>query len=124
MKRPEAPPITRLALYVRNMPKVAEFYVRHFGFTQDVSEMPGAIWLLPGQGGCALVLLQASKGHRAGQSCVKIVFDIPDIEAFKERSAKDGLSWGPIHQCEGYAYANARDPARNLVQISSRAFRK
>lgn len=119
-----APPITRIALYVRDMAKVADFYSRHFGFEQDISEMPGLLRLTQQEGGCMLVLLRASKGHRMGQSCVKIVFDVEDIEAFKRKCLKNGVKFGPVHECDGYAYANARDPARNLIQISSRAFKK
>lgn len=122
-KPADAPPITRLALYVRDMPKVADFYSRHFGFIQDLSEMPGLLRLTPPSGGCALALLQTSKGHKVGQSCIKLVFDVADIAAFRERSAARGLKFGAIHRCDGYAYANARDPAKNLIQISSRAFK-
>ncbi len=122
-KSDDAAPITRLALYVRDMPKVADFYSRHFGFIQDHSEMPGLLRLTPPAGGCALTLLQASKGHKTGQSCIKLVFDVEDVATFRERSAARGLKFGAIHRCEGYAYANARDPAKNLLQISSRAFK-
>jgi len=119
-----APPITRIALYVRNVPKIADFYSKHFGFIQDLSEMPGLLRLTSPSGGCYLALLQASKGHKIGQSCIKIIFDVEDIEAFKQKCLKDGLKFGSTHQCEGYAYSNARDPAKNLIQISSRPFKK
>ncbi len=70
------------------------------------------------------MLIQASKGQRTGQSCIKIVFDVPDVVAFRGRCRKQGLTFGPIHRGEGYAFANTRDPAKNLVQISSRKFKK
>jgi len=124
MKAKSAPPITRIVLYVRDMVKVADFYTKHFGFVQDRSEMPGSLQLVSPVGGCDLMLLQASKGHRMGQSCIKIVFDVEDIEGFKAKCAKEGLKFGTSHPCEGYAYASARDPSKNLIQISSRAFRK
>lgn len=106
------------------MPKIADFYTSHFGFVQDLSEMPGLLRLRPPSGGCALALLQASKGHKIGQSCIKIVFDVEDIEAFKRKCLKEGLKFGATHQCDGYAYSNARDPARNLIQISNRPFKR
>lgn len=64
------------------------------------------------------MLLQASKGHRMGQSCVKLVFDVPDVAAFKAEREKAGLKFGAIHRGPGYSFANARDPAKNLIQIS------
>lgn len=117
------PAITLLALYVRNQQKIADFYSLHFGLIQDASRMPDSLMLTSPSGGCSLVLLQASKGHKIGQSCIKIIFDVKDIEAFKHQSLVNGLQFGATHQCEGYAFANARDPAKNLIQISSRAFK-
>lgn len=70
----------------------------------------------------SLLLHQASKGHRIGQSCIKIVFDVEDVEAFKRDSARKGLKFGVTYKGEGYEFANARDPAKNPIQISRRAF--
>ena len=112
------PPITRIALYVRDMPKVASFYEEHFGF-RPVVAAPDKIVLFPKSSGCALMLLQASRGHRIGQSCVKIVFDVPDVQALKEARAKAGLKFGAVHRGPGYEFSNARDPAKNLIQISN-----
>jgi len=110
-------------MYVRNMPRVADFYSLHFGFVQDQSELPGILRLEPADGGCEIALLQASKGHRIGQSCIKLVFDVEDIESFKANALENGLKFGATHSCDGYSYANARDPSKNLVQISSRPFK-
>ncbi len=112
-------PISRLALYVRDMNKVADFYSRHFGFSACFSAVKDKAVLRPPNGGCRLVLLQGSRGHRIGQSCVKIVFDVQDVRKAKARHAVKGLKFGPIHRGPGYEFANARDPARNLIQISS-----
>lgn len=113
------PPITKLAIYVRDMPKIAAFYAKHFGFTATWSAKRDKAVLKPAAGGCALVLLQASKGHRLGQSCVKIIFDVEDVAAVRAAQAKLGLKFGAIHHGLGYEFANARDPAKNLIQISS-----
>jgi predicted enzyme related to lactoylglutathione lyase len=112
-------PITRLALYVRDLPRIAEFYARHFGFVARFSAKRDKVVLRPAAGGCHLVLLQASKGHKIGQSTVKIIFDVPDVEAAKKAYAQQGLSFGPILRGPDYQFANARDPAKNLIQISS-----
>lgn len=112
------PPITRIALYVRDLDRVATFYEQHFGFRRQPVAADKII-LFPTQGGCALVLLQASRGHRLGQSCIKIVFDVPDVHAFKAARLKAGLKFGPVHRGPDYEFANARDPAKNLIQISN-----
>ena len=110
-------PVTRVALYVRNLERVASFYEVHFGFRRHLAA-PAKIILFPRSGGCAIVLLQASRGHRVGQSSVKIVFDVTDVRAFRASRAKAGLKFGVVHRGPGYEFANARDPAKNPVQIS------
>jgi predicted enzyme related to lactoylglutathione lyase len=112
------PPISQLALYVKDMPKIAAFYAKHFGFTATWNEVRDKATLRPANGGCALVLLQASKGHRIGQSCVKIIFDVPDVPAAKAAQAKLGLKFGVIHRGPTYQFCNTRDPAKNLIQLS------
>lgn len=111
---------SRIIMYVRDMPKVAAFYEQHFGFEVKPGGTGEDIRLTPSGGGCEVLLLQASKGHRTGQSIIKLVFDVEDVEAFKEERAKAGLKFGKTWKGEGYSFANARDPAKNLVQISER----
>lgn len=119
-KNKEATPaITRIVLYVRNMPEVAAFYRRHFHFESSEGDNEEKITLRSPSGGCSLVLLQASKGHRTGQSCIKIVFDVADVAAFKKEKEREGLKFSVIHKGPGYEFSNARDPAKNLVQISN-----
>ena len=110
--------ITRIALYVRDLRKIAAFYEKHFGFRRVIAATDKII-LFPKDGGAALVLLQASRGHRIGQSGVKIIFDLADVEAFKAERAKAGLKFGTLHRGPGYVFSNARDPAKNLIQISN-----
>jgi len=52
------------------------------------------------------------------------VFDVEDVEAHKRESEKKGLKFGVTYKGEGYEFANARDPAKNPIQISRRAFLK
>ncbi len=110
--------ITKVALYVRDIPKIAEFYSRHFGFTARYNEKKDKAVLSPAAGGCRLVLLQASKGHRIGQSLVKLVFDVADVPAMKKEQAEKGLVFGAIQKGPNYQFSNARDPAKNLITIS------
>ncbi len=118
------PQVTRILLYVRDPQKIADFYVKHFAFIQKSKVHDDLIEVASSGGPFSLLLHQASKGHRLGQSCIKIVFDVEDIEAFKKQSERKGLKFGVTYKGEGYEFANARDPAKNPIQISRRAFRK
>ena len=115
-----APPLARLILYVHDMPAVATFYQTYFGYRGAMLDATDVMHLSAPGGGCALTLLPASKGHRRGQSQVKLVFEVADVDAFKQESATRGLQFGVTHRGGTYAYANARDPAQNLIQVSSR----
>ena len=61
---------------------------------------------------------------KLGQVGVKLSFHVADVDAFKAEAAKDGLVFGATHRANGYAFANAKDPDRNSVSISSREFRR
>jgi len=63
-----------------------------------------------------------SDGRKEGQTLVKLVFDVPDVAAFCSSAAARGLVFGSIHHAEGYSFANVKDPAKNSVSVSSRAF--
>jgi hypothetical protein len=46
------------------------------------------------------------------------------VDAFKQQSEPRGLKFGATHRADGYVFANAKDPDKNSVSISSRAFRR
>ncbi|MBY5854455.1 VOC family protein [Rhizobium ruizarguesonis] len=117
-------PVNRLVIYAGNVEETARFYEKHFGF--KATSLPGdrIIELVAQDGGANIMLHQAAKGQRSGQSTVKLVFDVEDVEAFCRRCAEDGLEFGAIHKADGYQFANAKDPCQNSISVSSRAFRK
>ena len=117
-----SPPVSRVLLYVRDPEKIADFYALHFGYVRLPRRHHDLLEITSSRGDFSLLLHQASKGHRIGQSCIKLVFDVDDIAGFKAAAAKQGLRFGPICKGEGYEFANARDPAKNPIQISRRAF--
>ena len=112
-------PISRIILYVKDIPKVAAFYGRHFGMSPIPGDEPGWLELASPSGGATLALHQASVAQKSG-SAVKIVFGVSDVREFVARGAEAGLEWGPIHSANGIEFANAKDPAGNSVQISNR----
>jgi predicted enzyme related to lactoylglutathione lyase len=118
---PGLPPaaLSRVVLYVRDIPAVASFYQRFFGLQPLGSPEPGWLELGPPGGGCAIALHQAAVSQKRGSE-IKLVFGVADVHAFKAASAAAGLQFGPVHQAPGHAFANAKDPAGNAISISSR----
>ncbi|WP_159995401.1 VOC family protein [Roseomonas sp. 18066] len=116
-------PLSRVVLYVRDVEETARFYATHFGFRVTRAEGDRIVELVPTDGGAILMLHPASKGQRPGQSLVKLVFDVEDVEGFCRSAAERGLTFGPVHQADGYCFANAKDPGLNAISVSSRAFR-
>ena len=115
--------LSTLILYARDVHRTAEFYRKYFGFSTTGEVVEGLIELRSSSTGVNLLIHQAAKSVKLGQAGVKLMFDVEDIEEFKARSAAAGLVFGSTHQANGYAFANAKDPDRNSVAISSRAFR-
>ncbi|ANP88693.1 VOC family protein [Rhizobium leguminosarum] len=116
--------LNRLVIYAGNVEETARFYQKHFCF--KATSLPGdrIIELVAQDGGANIMLHQAAKGQRSGQSTVKLFFDVEDVEAFCRRCAENGLEFGAIHKADGYQFANAKDPCQNSISVSSRAFRK
>lgn len=117
-----APPLGRLLIYTKKIEEMTAFYCEHFGF-EAVQRAGDRITELKAQGqGPSLLLHRAAKGQKEGQVLVKLVFDVENVPAFCERAASKGLAFGKIHQADGYQFANAKDPSKNTIQVSSRAF--
>lgn len=116
------PPLGRIILYTKRLHEMSAFYCQHFGY--QVRQLPGdrIVELAPTGPGLPLLLHPAGKGQKEGQTQVKLVFDVPDVAAFCRAAQEQGLSFGPIHQADGYVFANARDPSKNSISVSSRAF--
>jgi predicted enzyme related to lactoylglutathione lyase len=116
------PSLNRIMLYAKDVQKTCEFYERHFGFTCELDDDGRIAELVAPHGGIKIMVHKAGKGVKSGQACIKLVFDVQDVESFKEQCTKLGLEFGAIHQASGYSFANAKDPDNNSISISSRAF--
>ncbi len=112
----------RVIIYTKRLEEVAAFYCKHFGFETLRLKGDHVIELLSQGAGGNILLHPMSNGRKEGQTLVKLVFDVEDVEGFCQQSKKNGLEFGAIHQADGYCFANAKDPAKNSVSISSRAF--
>ncbi len=119
-----ASPLGRLIIYTKRLEAVAAFYCKHFGFKELRLEGDRIVELIAPSGGANILLHPMSTGRKEGQTLVKLVFDVKDVEAFCRDAKKRGLVFGAIHTADGYSFANAKDPAKNSVSVSSRAFVK
>ena len=118
------PVLGRILLYVRDIDTVAEFYARHFGFRVHREEGDRVVELESfTDAGANIMLHPLGRGRRGGQTVAKLIFDVPDVEAFCTQAAEHGLPFGAVHRADGYVFANTQDPAGNAISISSRAYR-
>lgn len=112
----------RIIIYTKRLDEVADFYVKHFGFEVLRLEGDRIVELVSPGRGANILLHPMSAGRKEGQTLLKLVFDVEDVDAFCRLSKSLGLTFGAIHRADGYCFANAKDPAQNSVSISSRAF--
>lgn len=117
-----APQVTRIILYVKDIPKVAMFYERHFGLRRLPNASEGWVELANPAGGCTIALHSAVVSQKSG-AAMKIVFGVEDVTGFKKAKKREGLKFGAIHRANGIEFANAKDPAGNSIQISNRGLK-
>ena len=115
----KAYPLARVILYVRDLPKVAQFYQTHFGFEPLPSASAGWLELGDPAGGCAIALHQAAKSQKRGSE-IKLTFAVRDVAAFRTRALRLGLKFGVLLEGPGFQFSNAKDPAGNSISISNR----
>jgi catechol 2,3-dioxygenase-like lactoylglutathione lyase family enzyme len=118
------PTLSRIVLYVRDVEETVAFYEKHFGFEALRLAGDRIIELLCPEGGASIMVHLAGKAVKFGQATVKLSFHVDDVEAFCAKCAGEGLQFGPLHHADGYVYANARDPSKNPISVSSRPLRK
>ncbi|HVJ64821.1 MAG TPA: VOC family protein [Bdellovibrionota bacterium] len=114
--------LNRIVIYARNVERMTKFYETHFDFERCSGEAGEAVELRQRKGGFSLLIHPAGKGIKIGQASVKLVFGVPDVEKFCAQALESGLRFGTTHKADGYVFANAKDPEKNSVQVSSRAF--
>jgi len=117
-----APLLGRVVIYTGRIDQMAEFYAKHFGFSVLRKGSDRIVELRSPAGGMAIHLHPAAARQKEGQVLVKLVFDVEDVEAFCASAKEQGLAFGTVHRADGYLFANAKDPAKNSIQVSSRAF--
>ncbi|MEL6170010.1 MAG: VOC family protein [Pseudomonadota bacterium] len=112
----------RLIIYTKKLEEMSDFYRRYFGFEELRLENDRIVELVAQGQGANILLYPVSPRRKETQTLVKLVFDVEDVAAFCTAAERRGLTFGSIHQADGYSFANAKDPSGNSVQVSSRAF--
>jgi predicted enzyme related to lactoylglutathione lyase len=115
--------VSRVILYVKDIASVAAFYQQHFGMKRLPSNEEGWVELSSGKRGCNIALHKAPSSQKSGSE-IKIVFAVSNVRKFIIEHEADGLRFGPVHSPGDFEFANAKDPAGNSIQISSRGIQK
>lgn len=114
--------LNRLTLYTRRIDEMVAFYGRHFGYHAYQEPGDRIVELQPSGSGAILQLHPLAKSQKEGQVIVKLGFDVEDVEAFVATAAAQGLKFAKPFKANGYMFANAKDPSKNNISVSSRAF--
>lgn len=117
------PVLGTIIIYARDMHGSAAFYSKYFGFHSNGEVVDGLIELINPSGGASILIHQAAKSVKLGQAAIKLSFDVEDTNNFILNARVNGLEFGPVHQANGYSFANVKDPDGNSISISSRKFR-
>ncbi len=114
------PGLSHLVLYVKDIEAVEAFYGNLFGYRALRREGDRIVELIPDGPGAHLLLHQAAKSAKQGQAQTKLTFRVDDVVAFCAKADPAGALFGSLHDGGGYTFANAKDPAGNSVQVTSR----
>ncbi len=114
--------LSRLTLYTRRMDEMIAFYAKHFSYTAWQEAGDRIVELRPPGDGMILMLHPLAKSQKEGQVLVKLGFDVEDVEQFVADAARKGLTFGKPFTANGYMFANAKDPSKNNISVTSRAF--
>ena len=123
MNTPLIGKMTRVMLFVKDVPKVAAFYRDLLGLSPLGEITPE--WVELEAGNCTVALHHASKPlSERGDASAKIVFGVLDIPAARSLLESRGITMGKISSFSGIDICDGKDPEGNLFQISSRGMKK
>jgi predicted enzyme related to lactoylglutathione lyase len=116
-------PLTRLILYVHDVPTLKSFYERHFGFV--TSEETGQEWAVLRAGAIELALHRAGPAFReqlrpGAGSNVKLVFSVSSgLDALRAALLDEGVPMREPKRFDGFPYllCDGEDPEGNMFQL-------
>src|SRR5690606_9802622 len=101
----------RIVIYTKKIEEMVRFYGDLFVYQAIRIEGDRIVKLRPALDGLILMLHPAGKGQKEGQSLIKLVFDVKNVDAFRKQLVAHGVDVGPIHEADGYQFANMKDPS-------------
>ncbi|KMW57577.1 hypothetical protein AIOL_002542 [Candidatus Rhodobacter oscarellae] len=116
------PGLSHIVLYVKDLGAVQAFYCHVFGYRARNRPGDRITELIPDGPGARLLLHKASAKARQGQAQTKLSFQVADVAIFCAEADTTLVQFGAIHDAGDYEFANAKDPAGNSVQVTSRPF--
>jgi hypothetical protein len=117
-------PMTRLILYVHDVPRLKLFYQTHFDL--PLSEEIGDEWVTLKAGAVEIALHRVGKPYRDRfktdvSSNAKLVFTVESgLPEFRERLIAAGVSMRPLKRFVGYPQlmCDGEDPEGNVFQLA------
>jgi catechol 2,3-dioxygenase-like lactoylglutathione lyase family enzyme len=113
-------------LFVHDAARMQAFYAKTFALeVVDGDATSGFVRLADPAGGATLAIHATAAvgppGKPRRNACVKLCFQVDDIDAGRAALAAAGASPGDIRRFEGIAFCDALDPEGNVIQITTRS---
>ncbi len=116
--------MTRLILYVRDVPALSAFYRTHFDL--PLVEAIGDDWAVLDAGGVEIALHRVGEAYRdlpmgGAASNAKLVFTVAaDLAERRDRLVAAGVAMRPLKRFDGYPalMCDGEDPEGNVFQLS------
>jgi predicted enzyme related to lactoylglutathione lyase len=109
----------RIVVFVRDVPKVAQFYREVLGLSPKICPDDPKDWQEFEAGAISLALHQAG-APKPRRISTKIVFYSKDVAATKRELEGRGAKLGRIIKTEHHSFFNGTDPEGNPFSVSSR----
>jgi hypothetical protein len=116
-------PIVRVILYVKDLPKVAHFYQKHFGMKPLPSEDAGWLELESNSGDCNIALHRAASSQKSG-AAIKVVFGVSNVRQFMKEREAERLKFGPIHDTAPLSSPTPRIPQETPSRFQAVAWHR
>ena len=125
-------PLTRLILYVRDVPRLRAFYQTHFGLPlvedigDDRGDDRGDDWAVLKAGAIEIALHRVGEPYRdlamsGATSNAKLVFTVEaGLPELRDRLVAAGVTMRPLKRFEGYPQlmCDGEDPEGNVFQLA------
>lgn len=110
--------VTRIIIFVKDVPVVAAFYTNVLGL-QPIDAINDD-WVELSAGGCNIALHKANKTGAVNTRSAKVVFGVKDVQLGKKMLEEKGAVMSKIYSFKEIEFCDGKDPEGNAFQISNR----